>query len=367
MDRKGETAAVNTLDRLAELLGVSRATVSNAYNRPDQLSAQLRERILAKARELGYPGPNPAARALVRGRTGTIGVAFTETLSYAFSDPAAVSVLQGLAQIAERASLGLQLLPMAAGYGDQAAAALNATVDGFVIYSMPDDDPVVHAALERGLPTVFVDHPYVDGYLFVGIDDHYAAEQAASHMLELGHQHLGVIAYRPGPGTVDGPVSPGRMPKVVKRTAGARLPGYLDALRRAGRDPEHVPIHERAENTPAAGYAATRALLADYPTLTALLIDSDQLALGALQAARDAGVDVPDQLSVVGIDDIPGAANAIPPLTTVRQPLFDKGLIAGRLLLEGATSAHGRTVFLETNLVLRNSTAAPTAERKSRS
>src|SRR5262245_49506272 len=121
-----------TLATIAAELGVSRMTVSNAFNRPDQLSQELRERVLAKARELGYAGPDPGARALSRGKTGSIGVIFDAPLTLAFSDPAAVQVMHGVATVCEERELGMTLVPRIVG--QDAELVRTALVDGFVVY-----------------------------------------------------------------------------------------------------------------------------------------------------------------------------------------------------------------------------------------
>src|ERR671912_1118912 len=126
-----------TLKEVAAEVGVSPATVSNAYNRPDQLSPELRERVLETARRLGYPGPDPVARSLRTRQAGAIGLIFTETLSYAFRDPAAVAFLEGLGLACESAGSGLLLVPAAPGDGTDARIVHRAAVDGFVVYSMP--------------------------------------------------------------------------------------------------------------------------------------------------------------------------------------------------------------------------------------
>src|SRR3954469_123367 len=117
-----------TLATIADALGVSRMTVSNAFNRPDQLSPELRAKILAKAQELGYSGPNPVARTLSRGRTGSVGVILDAPLTIAFSDPAAVQLLHGVATVCEERELGLWLVPRIAGR--DAALIHSALVDG---------------------------------------------------------------------------------------------------------------------------------------------------------------------------------------------------------------------------------------------
>lgn len=346
-----------TLARLAEELGVSRSTVSNAYNRPDQLSPELRRKVLSTARRLGYPGPDPAARALSRGSSGTIGLVFTEELSFAFSDPAAVSVLRGLASACQEAGVGLLLLPVTAGRADRASVAKDAAVDGLVVYSMPDGDPLLEAAAERRLPTVFVDQPRPEGLPFVGVDDRRGARAAAEHLLELGHRRFGLIAYKLRPNPIRAAVSVARFEGSPYRLTRERAAGYLGALEASGLGWDSVMAEERSSMTPVAGYDAAASLLAADPRPTAILTDGDQLAFGALSAARERGIAVPEELSVVGFDDVPAAAAQVPPLTTVRQPLFEKGLLAGRMLLDPGTTDGRRDELLPVELVVRGSTA----------
>src|ERR687885_508102 len=129
-----------TLMTVARAVGVSPTTVSNAYNRPHKLTPALRERILETARDLGYPGPNPAARSLRRGRAGSIGLLFGEALTYAFQDPGAVAFLRGLAEGTARHNTVLQLIAALDAEGREGAASLlaNAIVDGLVVWSLPE-------------------------------------------------------------------------------------------------------------------------------------------------------------------------------------------------------------------------------------
>jgi DNA-binding LacI/PurR family transcriptional regulator len=136
-----------TLQSIADRLGCSAKTVSNAFNRPDQLSPATRERILALAAELGYPGPNPLAAGLRRGRVGAIGFAYANRLSYAFEDPVSVALLAGVSAVAESAGAGLLLVPGSAT-GRRNAASINAAVmDGLLVFSMADEDPLLEAAI----------------------------------------------------------------------------------------------------------------------------------------------------------------------------------------------------------------------------
>jgi hypothetical protein len=168
-----------TLTRIAGELGVSAMTVSNAYNHPDRLSDALRERIFETAGRLGYGGPDPVGRSLRRQRTDVVGVLYSSPLSYAFDDPAAVSFLSGLSSVTEEADLGLLLVPAAGGVSGERdpRAATQAAVDGFVIYSMGDEEPLLAAALDRRLPAVVVDQPLKEGVPFVGVDGGRASPQ----------------------------------------------------------------------------------------------------------------------------------------------------------------------------------------------
>src|SRR5258707_15432221 len=150
-----------TLASLAAELKVSRTTISNAYNRPDQLSDALRERVLATAKRLGYPGPDPVARSLRTRWAGAVGLMITEPLNYSFSDPAALDFVAGLAESCEEAGQGLLLVAVGPNrsVSDGTAAVLAAGVDGFVVYSASDDDPYLPVVQQRHLPIVGVDPP----------------------------------------------------------------------------------------------------------------------------------------------------------------------------------------------------------------
>ena len=133
-----------TLAEVAARCGVSRMTVSNAYNHPDQLSAELRQRVLAMAEELGYGGPSAAGRALKRGRSDVLGVLLTEALPYAFGDPGTVSFLHGVTAATAAACLALQLIPAAAETAERLVR--DAAVDGLIAHSPADDDPALAVA-----------------------------------------------------------------------------------------------------------------------------------------------------------------------------------------------------------------------------
>jgi DNA-binding LacI/PurR family transcriptional regulator len=338
-----------TLQTIADALGVSRTTVSNAYNKPDQLNPELRRKVLETAAELGYAGPDPAARRLRSGRPEAIGLLFCHSLSQAFTDPAAMLFLQGLIGQTEPAGLPLLLLAGPQSNGrDVITAVREAVVDSFVVYSLPEDHPQV----------VIVDEPRLPDFSFVGVDDRGGARQAAEHLVGLGHRRIGILSMR----VIDddfegGRLDPERLAAASYPVTRERLTGYREAFEAVGIAWEEIHVEERPGNSPAAGADAARRLLSDDPRPTAILANTDLLAFGALMAARELGIDVPGELSVVGFDDVPEAAYSTPPLTTVRQPLQQKGIEAARLVFERPQTP--REIVLPVELVVRASTGPP--------
>lgn len=339
------------MQTIADRVGVSRATVSYAFSRPDQLSEKLRAEILKVAGELGYAGPDATARSLRLRRAGALGLLFTETLNYAFGDPYSIGLLQGMAAAVEDAGVGLLILPLLTGDG-HAETVRGAVVDGFCVYSLPDGHPALEEVLRRGLPAVAVDEPYLPGYPLIGIDEMAAAGDAARHVLGLGHRRLGVIITglyhqaRTGWADVE---RQERGPFQARRT---RIAGYRAAAEGAGIDWAGVPVYEVVRNTRESGREAAHELLRREPRPTAVLTVTDRLALGVLDAAADLGLRVPEDLSVVGFSDSEAAQGG---LTTIRQPKEEIGKTAGRLLLSGRPLPEERLV-MPYELVVRAST-----------
>jgi|SRR5215211_1966827 len=327
-----------TLQTIADAIGVSRATVSNAYNHPERLGDELRELVLATAHQLGYPGPDPAARRLRQQRAGAVGLLLTEALSYAFSDAAAVAFLHGLAERCEEREAPLLLLPLAASPEAASSSVREAVVDALCVYSLPDGHSAMAAARGRQLPLVVVDEPRAEGAAYVGVDDRRGASLLARRLAELGHRRVAIVVPTLVPDRREGPVSRERLAEAAYHVDRERIAGFR------GQFPD-AEIYECA-NRQEAGARAAAALLGREPRPTALLCTTDELALGALPRARGTGV------SVTGFDDVPAAERA--GLTTVRQPLREKGAIAGDLLLEGDV----REVILPTQPILRGSTGA---------
>ncbi len=352
-----------TLQTIADRLGVSRTTVSNAYNRPRELGADLRERILDSAAELGYRGPDAAGRMLRTGHMGAIGLLFTEDLRFVFSDPDTTSFMRGVAEATSLSGTGLTLLPAPAGLDVSLTAVATAAVDGHIVFSVADGHPALGEVLDRGLPIVMVDEPDLGHRTsFVGIDDRDGARTIAAHLIELGHRELAAVLGRVASPARTGRIDQNREDEMTARVACERVAGYRSAMADAGLDPDDLILWEAGGNDPDTGRRAVVELLGTHPSLTGLLCFSDQLAIGASQAGQVVGREVPEDLSIAGFDDVPRARTWDPPLTTVRQPLVEKGKAAAELLLEQIAGAPPRRVMLPIELVVRSSTARRSAQ-----
>jgi DNA-binding LacI/PurR family transcriptional regulator len=193
----------------------------------------------------------------------------------------------------------------------------------------------------------------------VDIDQRAGARAAAEHLAALGHRRIGIIGERLLTDSYRGWVDEARLAAATEPVTRGRVRGYREALAEAGIGPADSPIFEARGNRFEAGVEAARELLDRHPDLTAILAETDMLAFGAQRLAAQRGLSVPGDLSLVGFDDIPPAARNDPPLTTVRQPLTEKGEVAYELLQELLAGDAPRSVMLPVELVVRESTAPP--------
>src|SRR4051794_30939141 len=332
-----------TLQSIADRVGVSRMTVSNAFSRPDQLSADLRSRILAAADELGYVGPDPAARALARGRTGSIGLLINGSLSEAFEDAVSAEFLASVADALAAQGRALTLLPSSQ---DQAfVPARDVAVDGALVYICDPTSPDIGWLQRRNIPVVVVDHNVRDGVASVNVDDRGGARLAAQHLLDLGHRRIGIVTLE----------VPSEQPNYPARE---RSLGWRDALDPAGVEPIVVTT---PYSPPDAAYDAAHALLDRPDRPPAIACFSDAFAVATIRAAESLGLRVPADLSVVGFDDSVLARASRPPLTTVHQEVSAKGRAAVAAIAEVMGGRTPEPVELPTTLIVRESTAPPGA------
>ncbi len=307
-------------------------TASYTYSQPSRVSADAAARVRAAAETLGYPGPHPGARSLRRGRAGSLGVVIGEHLSYAFDDPQAAQFLAGVAEECAAAGVGLTLVPTVGTQAD--VERVNAAaVDGFVIWTTTDDDPVLDAVAATGLPAAIHAGPARPGLPVIGIDDRAAARQ------------IGRIAFAGArrPAVLSFPTNRGRQRRVLTgpppaettfAVTRARWEGFLDAWTDLGGTPEALQVAVCSHNTAACGEDLTRQLLGTPPSPDAIAAMSDELALAALTVARRAGLSIPADLAVTGWDDTEGAGRG--DLSTVSQSLRQQGRLCAHLALNPA-------------------------------
>jgi DNA-binding LacI/PurR family transcriptional regulator len=340
---------------VAKAAGVSAGTASNVFNRPEIVSAEVRERVEAAARRLGYNGPDPRGRMLRAGKVNAIGV--VGPTAYCFEDPFTRLVMAGIAEECDARGAGMALVSSkespATTWGIPTAL-----VDGFIVHCQQVDESLLALARERRLPFVALDLDAGPGTSSVLIEDRRGAFLAAQHLLELGHRKIAVVCLKSGKSgkaSAEGPVTSEQVLSASFQFIRDRAMGYDEALAAHGLRLSGLPIAETKGSRRSAAQVVGD-LLAAHPETTAVLAMADAIALGALDAARARGLRVPEDLSVVGFDDVPEAAESDPPLTTVNQQAMEKGRVAARLVFEPDPP---RTEVLPVTLVVRRSTGKP--------
>ena len=326
---------------VAARAGVSRTTVSFVLNdRPGaNISPTTRERVLEAATELGYH-PHASARGLAGGKSHTLGFVLRQSPEQVAGDAALVETLRGLAAAARTAGFRVMVEPLDPADGTYETLLRAQHADGIVVSGPRIDDTGLHRLAHDGFPIVLqgslpgIEAPSVD------VDNISGARLAVEHLIGLGRRRIACITNAP----------------LAYTAAMERLAGYRAALEDAG-----IAYDERlvaiADFDAGSGHRAMASLLAA-ETMDAAFVASDVVAFGAIAAIREAGLRVPDDISVVGFDDIALAAFYDPPLTTIRLPAYDLGLAAGTALLDRVA---GRPVpdrtLLPTELIVRSSTA----------
>jgi len=334
-----------TLEEVARLAGVSRATVSRVINNHPNVRAEVREKVWQAIRECGYR-PHAIARSLVTRQTQIIGMVIPQAVTTLFTDPFFPLLLRGATETcnAHKYQLMLVLFDDPAGESEMYERVLrNGYLDGVVVSSATVDDPLMPLMLRDQIPFVTVGrHP--DRHVHcVDADNMNGARIAVEHLIRLGHRRIATIA---GPANM---------------IAGQdRLMGYRHALAA-----HQIPVDERlivhGDFTEDGGMIAMQRLLPYEPT--AVFVASDTMAVGALKSLRQAGRRVPDDIAMVGFDDIPLASAIEPRLTTVRQPIERLGAMAIELLislLQGTRPAAypAHRIVLPAELIVRDSCGA---------
>lgn len=321
-----------TLAQVAAAAGVSTMTASYVYSRPSRVSPDAAGRVRAAAVRLGYPGPHPGARSLRRGKAGSLGVVIGEHLAYAFDDPQAAQFLAGVAEECGAAGVGLTLVPTVGSPSD-VERVRDVAVDGFVVWTTTDDDPVLDAVAATGLPAAIHAGPPRPGLPVVGIDDR-AAARAIGRVVFAGARRPAVLSFPIDRDRQRHLTSGPPSTEVTFPVTRARWRGYLDAWRDLGGSPQRLRVAVSSHNSAACGEELTRELLDTEPPPDALAAMSDELALAALGVARHAGLTIPADLAVSGWDDTDAAGRG--DLTTLAQSLRHQGRLCAQLAVHPA-------------------------------
>ncbi|MDG4766960.1 LacI family DNA-binding transcriptional regulator [Solwaraspora sp. WMMD406] len=311
-----------TLDAVAARAGVGRGTVSRVVNGSPQVSPEARAAVQQAIAELGYV-PNRAARALVTQRTDSVALVVSESEERVFGEPFFAGIVRGISSGLLDTTMQLWLA-MAQSPAERERVEHHLTnqhVDGVLLLSLHDSDPLPTLLEQRGLPSVLggrparMLHPDARPAYFVDVDNAGGARLAVEYLLARGRRRVATIA---------GPQDMG--------VGVARLTGYHEAIRYNGQ-PATASLIAYGDFSEGSGTAAMRRLLEYNPDLDAVFVASDLMACGALRALREAGRRVPDDVAVVGFEDAPIARQSDPPLTTVYQPVEEMGRQMARLLL----------------------------------
>ncbi|QOC90149.1 LacI family DNA-binding transcriptional regulator [Micromonospora craniellae] len=327
-----------TLEAVARRAGVSRATVSRVVNGSTTVAEPIQEAVRQAVAELGYV-PNLAARTLVTQRTDSIALVMPEEATRVFSDDQVFpGIIRGAAQELEAADkqLVLMLAGSPAGHERVERYTTGRHVDGVLFASLHGADPLPAKLAALGIPVVCSGRP-LDGadIPYVDVDQVAGVTRAVRHLIDGGRRRIATIA---GPQDMVAGIE--------------RLTGYRETVTAAGL-PEMVAV---GDFTRESGAAAMRELLADHPDLDAVFAASDLMAHAAMRTLREAGRRVPDDVAVIGFDDIETAAYTDPPLTTVRQPIVELGRQGTRLLLRLAAGEDVEpALILPTELIIRES------------
>lgn len=335
-----------TLRDVAQRLGVSSATISNAFSRPDQLSAQLRDKILKECKEIGYSGPNAAARSLRTGKSGILGLFLADKLSFSFSDPVANQFVKGVTEQAEK--MGSNVLLFSSQNEHNLNYSVEAVPDGFILYGAPERDQQLERILKQQKPLITVDFN-LPGYDSVNIDNHAAAYASANHALAQSQGKVAILGQKLMSDAQSGQIREGDLFDPISSISRRRLEGYRQACDEQARD--IAAIWHLPQSQPLEAEQVARRLLQQDNRPEVFLCMSDRIAIGVINAAIKSGLNVPQDVKVVGFDGIEEGEHLHPSLTTICQRSEEKGKHAVMRLLNQS----GGDYELSSELVCRES------------
>jgi DNA-binding LacI/PurR family transcriptional regulator len=330
---------------VANMAGVSRTTVSFVLNnvRDVSISEVTRRKVLDAAQKLDYR-PNVAGKKLVSGKSDTIGLVLCQSPEQIFTDAFLPQVILGVEQAAIQQGFHVLLKPIDPNdVGGYTSLIRENHVDGILLSGPRQDDQALIKLYEEGVPLMLMGQMPKTQIPFVDINATAGAEAAVRHLISLGHEHIGIITNAP----------------LDYTSAQQRRSGYVQALLSANLAVNEELIQE-GNYTPASGFAAMNVLLESSPRVTAVFVASDVVAMGAMLAIKRAGLRIPEDIAIVGFDDIPLAEFFDPPLTTIHLPAYGLGWAAGERLIRliRGDGLNENSLLLESKLVTRQSSVA---------
>ncbi len=330
-----------TLEDIAHLSGVSRSTASRVINGDVNVKEDTRRKVLEVINSYNFQ-PNLVARGLVTGRTNVIGVVIPVGVSVIFTDPYFSQFLQGVSAVCNSRNYSVMLWLAEPEYERSMISRIlhNGLVDGVVVAKTLINDPIVESLAASKLPFILIGkHPTVE-VDYLDVDNEKAAYMATMHLVRLGYKRIATIM--------------GPQDQMVGHD---RYQGYLQALQESQISPR-LELAVEGDFTEESGYSSMNRLLNFKPD--AVFVASDTMAYGAMRALREANLRIPEDVAVIGFDDIPASSKTIPPLTTVRQPISQMGSKAADVLINliETDSRSNRKVIMDTELVVRESCGA---------
>ncbi len=335
-----------TINDIARQAGVSKTTVSFAFNNPSKISQETYARIMSIAQELGYV-PDPVARTLAMKQTGSIGLLLPQAIQEVFLNPYIGEILRGIGFVCDHEGLSLSVLSPLKGVLTQTIR--NAAVDGIMTLGIGPGMSVLELFHQRGLPFVTIDGGNAEGIVNVGIDEQASSERLMNAILSQGHRDIAIFMLKNVTLSENG--------DHFSLTNDNRLSGFNAALQRHGLSMgAHTGIQVyHTEVSMRSGRETAREVLARPRRPTAIICLADIQAVGVYEECKVLGLSIPGDISVFGFDDIPLSPFLSPPLATVHQPGFRKGETATRLLVDLINKKTPTSVTLETELILRES------------
>ncbi|MFC0119430.1 LacI family DNA-binding transcriptional regulator [Pseudoalteromonas xiamenensis] len=322
-----------TLKSIAAHLGVSNATVSNAFNRPDQLSKEKRQQILSACKELGYDGPNKAAQSLRRGTSNIVALVLPDSVEYMVSDPVASSFMRGVASVLEESGNNLLLF---SGAADNLSSVVD-FVDGFICYGRPRNSHLFEHLSNVNKPVVSVDFN-LPNRASVNINNEHAAYEVAKSAIASEDQRVAILGLRLLDTNVVCRVYDEHLPEDLSTSiAHQRLAGYKQALQEQRVNLASDLTWNIPESSEKYAQLAASEALSMEPRPTVLLCMSDLIALAAIRVANTKNIKIPQELKIVGFDGIQEALLHQPSLTTIQQNSIEKGKKAAELFLTRST------------------------------